>query len=78
MGFPATPPSANRSRPSRRPHADPSIQPIRISSLFYNVGHPSSHQQRHHVQLQQIRLRPFFSDPDKAAPIIASSSPSSA
>ncbi|KAL6002604.1 hypothetical protein ACLOJK_022823 [Asimina triloba] len=78
MGFPVTPPSANRSRPSRRPHADPSIQPIRISSLFYNAGQPSTHQQRHYVQLQQIRLRPFFSDPDEAAPIVASSSPSSA
>ncbi|KAL6004276.1 hypothetical protein ACLOJK_004823, partial [Asimina triloba] len=36
MGFPAKPPSANRSRPSRRPHADPSIQPIRISFDFFN------------------------------------------
>ncbi|KAL5979662.1 hypothetical protein ACLOJK_019573 [Asimina triloba] len=27
---------ANRNRPSRRPHADPSIQPIRISYVFFN------------------------------------------
>ncbi|KAL6008902.1 hypothetical protein ACLOJK_022128, partial [Asimina triloba] len=36
MGFPTKSPSANRSRPSRRPHADPSIQPIRISFVFFN------------------------------------------
>ncbi|KAL6000051.1 hypothetical protein ACLOJK_034728 [Asimina triloba] len=35
MGFPAKPPSANRSRPSRRPHTDPSIQ-LRISFVFFN------------------------------------------
>ncbi|KAL6000846.1 hypothetical protein ACLOJK_006573 [Asimina triloba] len=31
------------------------------SSLFYNVGQPSTHQQRRHVQLQQIQRPPITS-----------------
>ncbi|KAL6000072.1 hypothetical protein ACLOJK_034750 [Asimina triloba] len=69
MGFPAKPPSINRSRPSRHPHVDPSIQPIRISFVFFNgqqwwttscsssiADAPTTgiHQYRpHHVRLHQ-------------------------
>ncbi|KAL6000845.1 hypothetical protein ACLOJK_006572, partial [Asimina triloba] len=70
--FPNNPPSdplparlrsIDRSRSENPPLRDDQQGPAmsNTSSLFYNAGQPSTHQQRRHVQLQQIQRPPITS-----------------